>query len=111
MFNLPQRLQSLRMVAALSTFLRNPDKLDSVFAVVRSLQNSPLANQMHRHLLANPQMAALVAERWRPQPLDLEALEAMPAGSLGHAYARHLIEQGLSPEALIDHAPIISNSD
>ncbi|MCT0211605.1 MAG: hypothetical protein DCF18_05720 [Cyanobium sp.] len=111
MFNLPQRLQSLRMVAALSGFLRNPDQLDSVFAVVRSLQNSPLSNQMHRHLLANPQMAALVAEGWRPQPLNLEALEAMPVGSLGHAYARHLSEQGLSPEALLDPAPITSASD
>jgi ubiquinone biosynthesis protein Coq4 len=111
MFNLPQRLQSLRMVAALGKFLKNPDQLDSVFAVAQSLQNSPLANQMHRHLLANPQMAELVETGWRPPAIDLDALDALPEDSLGHTYARHLKEQGLDPAALIDPSPITSSRD
>jgi ubiquinone biosynthesis protein COQ4 len=54
LLSLKQRLQSLRMLAALAEFLKHPDSLDSVFAVTRSLQNSSLSSQMFHHLLANP---------------------------------------------------------
>ena len=39
--NLQESLQSLRLVAGLSQFLRNPDSLQSVFAIAGSLQDSP----------------------------------------------------------------------
>jgi ubiquinone biosynthesis protein COQ4 len=106
LFNLKQRLQSLRMVAGLAAFLKHPDQLDSVFGVARSLQDSPLALQMQRHLLGLPAMAALVAEQWRPAPIDLAALEQLPPGSLGHTYAHQLRQQGLTPDSLIDPSPI-----
>ena len=41
-FNLKERLQNLKMVAALATFLKDPGSLDSVFAVAGSLKHSPL---------------------------------------------------------------------
>ena len=78
LFNVKERLQSLRMVASLAAFLKNPTELDSVFGLARSLQGSPLANQMQRHLLEIPAMAALVAEGWRPAPIDMAALATMP---------------------------------
>jgi ubiquinone biosynthesis protein COQ4 len=108
LINLKQRLQSLRMVAGLAEFLKNPGSLDSVFGVARSLQNSPLSTQMFRHLLADPAMAALVRDNWRPDPIDLEALEQLPPGSLGHVYAHQLRSQGLTPESLLDPMPISS---
>ncbi|MEX1324293.1 MAG: Coq4 family protein [Synechococcaceae cyanobacterium] len=108
LLNLRHRLQSLRMVAGLAQFLKNPGSLDSVFAVARSLQNSPLSAQMFRHLLADPAMADLVREGWRPAPIDLDALEQLPAGSLGHVYAHQLRSQGLTPESLIDPGAIAS---
>lgn len=111
LFNLKERLQSLRMVAALGEFLKHPDSLDSVFAVTRSLQNSSLSTQMFRHLLAIPAMAELVETNWRPGPIDLDALEQLPPGSLGHTYAKQLRSQGLSPESLIDPNPISSPQD
>jgi ubiquinone biosynthesis protein COQ4 len=46
LFNLKQRLQSLRMVAGLAAFLKHPDQLESVFQVASSLQDSPLATPM-----------------------------------------------------------------
>ncbi|MFM8605916.1 MAG: Coq4 family protein [Cyanobium sp.] len=97
LFNLDQRLQSLRMVAGLAAFLKNPESLESVYRVAGSLQNSPLATQMLRHLLEQPAMAALVAENWRPPPLDLEALEQLPPDSLGHAYAHQMRSLGFTP--------------
>jgi hypothetical protein len=51
LFNLQQRLQSLRMVASLAQFLKQPDSLESVFKVSASLKNSALSAQMFRHLL------------------------------------------------------------
>jgi ubiquinone biosynthesis protein COQ4 len=106
--NLKERLQSLRMVAGLAEFLKNPGSLDSVFAVARSLQHSPLSTQMFRHLLAEPAMAELVRDNWRPAPINLDALEQLPPSSLGHVYAHQLRSQGLSPESLIDPTPITS---
>ena len=97
LLNLDRRLQSLRMVAGLATFLKNPDSLESVYAISTSLANSPLATQMVRHLLAKPAMAALVAENWRPPPLDLDALAQQPPGSLGHDYAHQLRSLGFTP--------------
>lgn len=111
LLNLKERLQSLRMVAALAEFLKHPDSLDSVFAVSRSLQNSNLSAQMFRHLLADPAMAELVATNWRPAPIDLDALEQLPAGTLGHVYASQLRSQGLTPDSLIDRNPITTPQD
>ena len=85
--NLKERLQSLKMVASLAAFLKNPGSLDSVFAVAASLKDSPLGGQMVQHLLANPQFKALVDEGWRPQPIDLQRLRLLPEGSLGRCYA------------------------
>jgi ubiquinone biosynthesis protein Coq4 len=111
LFNLKQRLQSLRMVAGLAAFLKHPDQLESVFRVASSLQDSPLATQMQRHLLAVPAMAELIAQNWRPEPIDLDALEQLPPGSLGHTYAHQLRLQGLTPDSLIDPSPITSPQD
>ncbi len=41
LFNLSQRLQSLRMVAGLAASLGNPGELDSVFGMALCLQGSP----------------------------------------------------------------------
>ena len=108
LFNLDARLQSLRMVAGLAEFLKHPDSLESVFKVASSLRNSPLSAQMFRHLLANPRMAELVEQNWRPAPIDLDALEQLPEGSLGHVYAQQLRSQGLTPDSLIDPSPVHS---
>ena len=66
---------------------------------------------MFRHLLANPELAALVQENWRPGAIDLDALLALPEGSLGHVYAHQLRAQGLTPNSLIDPTPVHSPED
>ncbi|MEB3172727.1 MAG: Coq4 family protein [Cyanobacteriota bacterium] len=111
LLNLNQRLQSLRLVAGLADFLKNPGSLDSVFRIAGTLSGSPMSTQMFRHLLDNPAMAALIAEHWRPAPIDLDALEALPEGTIGHVYAHQLRSQGLTPDSLIDPKPIQSPQD
>jgi ubiquinone biosynthesis protein COQ4 len=111
LFNLNQRLQSLRMVGSLADYLKHPDSLESVFKIAGSLKNSAMSAQMFRHLLENTSMAALVEENWRPGPIDLDALERLPEGTLGHEYAHQLRSQGLTPDSLIDTNPITSPQD
>ena len=104
--NLKERLQSLKMVAGLAKFLKNPDSLESVFAVAGSLKDSPLSEQMVSHLLADGHFKQLVEDGWRPQAIDLNALKTLPAGSLGRCYADQLTSQGITPDTLIDPSPV-----
>ena len=108
---LQERLQSLKLLAGLASFLKNPGSLDSVFAVGNSVKDGPLGDQMMRHLLKDPQFKGLVQERWRPQPIDLRALKTLPEGSLGRCYANQLISQGITPDTLIDPSPVDSDKD
>ena len=108
---LQERLQSLRMLASLATFLKNPGSLDSVFAVANSVKDSPLAEQMKRHLLIHPQFSALVKEGWRPKAIDLTELQTLPDGTLGRCYADQLISQGITPDALIDPSPVSNDAE
>ena len=108
---LGERLQSLKLLASLAAFLKNPGSLDSVLAVGASLKDSPLSEQMIRHLLDNPTFAQLVNDGWHPQPIDLSALQTLPAGTLGRCYADQLISQGITPDTLIDPSPINDERD
>ena len=109
--NLQERLQSLKLLAGLTSFLKNPGSLESVFAVANSVKNGPLGDQMMRHLLKDSQFKSLVKERWRPQPIDLSALQTLPEGSLGRCYADQLIRQDITPETGIDPSPVDSDKD
>ena len=111
MFNLKQRLQSLRMLSSLGKFLQDPGSLESVYAIAGSIQDSPMAAQMMRHMLEKPGIKAMAKEGWRPQPIDLDALADLPEGSLGRCYAEQLRSQGITPETLIDPSPISSERD
>ena len=109
--NLQERLQSLKLLAGLTSFLKNPGSLESVFAVANSVKDGPLGDQMMRHLLKDSQFQSLVQERWRPQPINLSALQNLPEGSLGRCYADQLISQGITPDTLIDPSPVDSDKD
>jgi len=109
--NLQERLQSLKLLAGLTSFLKNPGSLESVFAVANSVKDGPLGDQMMRHLLKDSQFQSPVKERWRPQPIDLSALQTLPEGSLGRCYADQLIRQDITPETLIDPSPVDSDKD
>ena len=108
---LRERLQSLKLLASLAAFLKNPGSLESVLAVGASVKDSPIAEQMTRHLLSNPNFAQIVNDGWRPQPIDLLALQTLPAGTLGRSYADQLISQGITPDTLIDPSPINDERD
>ncbi len=108
---LHERLQSLKMVAGLATFLKDPSSLDSIFAVSNSVKDGPLGEQTVRHLLSNSQFKVLVDEGWRPAQIDLQKLQTLPEGSLGRCYADQLISQGITPDTLIDSSPVTNANE
>ena len=108
---LRERLQNLRMVAALASFLKTPGSLDSVFAVADSVKDGPLGEQALRHLLSDRHFKALIDEKWRPDRIDLQNLQTLPEGSLGRCYADQLISQGITPDALIDPTPVTNANE
>ena len=108
---LRERLQNLRMVAALASFLKTPGSLDSVFAVADSVKDGPLGEQALRHLLSDRHFKALVDGEWRPERIDLQNLQTLPEGSLGRCYADQLISQGITPDTLIDPTPVTNANE
>ena len=108
---LRERLQNLRMVAALASFLKTPGSLESVFAVADSVKDGPLGEQALRHLLSDRHFKALVDEEWRPDRIDLQNLQTLPEGSLGRCYADQLISQGITPDTLIDPTPVTNANE
>ena len=64
-----------------------------------------------RHLLSNSQFKALVDEGWRPARIDLQKLQTLPEGSLGRCYADQLINQGITPDTLIDPSPVTNENE
>ena len=108
---LRERLQNLRMVAALASFLKTPGSLDSVFAVAESVKDGPLGEQALRHLLSDRHFKALVDEEWRPERIDLQNLQTLPEGSLGRCYADQLISQGITSDTLIDPTPVTNANE
>ena len=108
---LGERLQSLKLLAGLAALLKNPGSLDSILAIGGNVKDSPMAEQMARHLLENPDFTQLVKEGWRPQPIDLSALQSLPEGTLGRCYADQLISLGITPDTLLDPSPVNNERD
>ncbi|MCH1580808.1 MAG: Coq4 family protein [Luminiphilus sp.] len=92
-----------RGAAAMGALIRNPKNTRAVFVIKTSLSTKAF----HRHL-----------QRWRTTPIgqrvleersslltalnDIDALQAMPYGSLGKLYSIYLIEAGLTQQGLAD---------
>lgn len=93
----------LRGISAMGALVRNPKNTRAVFVIKTSMST----NAFYRHL-----------ERWRTTTVgqrvledrrslltalnDIDALQAMPYGSLGKLYSIYLIEAGLTQQGLAD---------
>jgi len=108
---LARRFASLRMAIRFVDFVNNPESLSKIIGLADGIAGSPLSRQMVNYLLDNPTMAALIIEHWRPAPIALEVLEALPPSSLGYIYSRHMRRQELSPASVIDASPITSSHE
>jgi len=95
----------------LGTFLAmtaGDSSLELVGALTEGLLDTPSYALAAEHLRRDPACAALIDERWIPGEQNLEQLAALPAGSLGHAYAAALGRLGYDPNL---HAGMEPSSD
>jgi len=109
--NIKERLASLKEVAALAEFLREPDQLDSIFKLAQSMKQSDLASYMNDVLMADESMREMIAERWQPTHYSLQELQQLPEGTLGNAYASQLLALNLSPDDLLPKGEIKTDLD
>jgi ubiquinone biosynthesis protein Coq4 len=103
-FNLLRRRQSHDHVQYLTTLrgvigmLRNPEGTESVFDIEDGLRGIRATRGIVERVRDDPGVRALMAERYLAPAVDVAALERMPPGSLGHCFARHIIDHGFDPD-------------
>jgi ubiquinone biosynthesis protein Coq4 len=79
-----------------ATLIRDPEQTDAVFDVVRLVERSGAVARRARR--TSPDLDRLISERYLPDSPDLVALSQLPVGTLGWAYADHMISHGFAVE-------------
>jgi ubiquinone biosynthesis protein Coq4 len=78
--------------------LRNPEGTESVFDIEDGLKDIRAADGVVTRVSQDPEVVAMMSERYLAEPVDLDELERLPDGSLGNAFARHIIDHGFDPD-------------
>ncbi len=78
--------------------LRNPEGTESVFDIEDGLKDIRAADGVVARVAQDPGTAALMRERYLAKSVDIAELERLPPGSLGHAFARHIVDHGFDPD-------------
>lgn len=93
-------VRAAKAIRAYVTLVRDPNKLGDVFELRSEIADPANLAEMARYFRTIPQCARALDERPRIGLFDLHALAAMPAGTLGQAFGRHMLDAGLDPSAL-----------
>jgi ubiquinone biosynthesis protein Coq4 len=91
-------LRSLNNLKLLAAVGRSGGELRNIADLVDNFLGSPQMEDCIRRFRALPGGAALMDGRYPPLQPQIEALEALPAGSLGREYARLIRQLGYDPE-------------
>lgn len=92
-------LKAVRAITAAARLVRDPNRLGEVFRITDSLQEIAGIQEVVRAIAGDPQAKAAFEAR-RRLTIDLAALRKLPVGTVGRVFADHMIENGLSPDAL-----------
>ncbi len=98
----PPRIGPFRAVQALyrlALLVRDPNRLNDVFEMADAL-GTPQALAPIVDELAKDPFAARAFEEGHRIRVDLRELRELPAGTLGHAFAKHMDDANLDPSAL-----------
>jgi ubiquinone biosynthesis protein COQ4 len=97
--DLPAPERWRRAIRALARVMANPDDTEQVLVFSTYANAGTMPDRLHR-FFDDPRGVRLYAEQRAidSKTIDLDALAALPAGTLGHAYAHFLRSRGLTPE-------------
>jgi ubiquinone biosynthesis protein COQ4 len=95
-----------RAGAALGKVLADPEDTENVLELLSVANSGPSGRARTERFFNTPAGKQLYDERRAidSRTIDIDALAALPAGTLGHAYATFLRSRGLTPE-VFDGAP------
>lgn len=86
---------------AMHGFLRmtqNPATFEAIYDLDEVLRTTQLSEISMHHLRAQPEMLALMAERYLAPVPNLEELLTYPSESLGYQFAAHMVAHQFEPE-------------
>lgn len=78
--------------------LRNPEGTESVFDIEDGLKDTRAADGVVARVSRAPAVAEMMRTRYLAEPVDIDALEQLPEGTLGHGFARHILDHGFDPD-------------
>jgi ubiquinone biosynthesis protein Coq4 len=93
-------VRSLRVLVGFLRAVRHPERLDEVVNLAAQIEEPRLTDPVLARLRGNPTTARALAATPRLGPVDLDRLLALPAGTLGHEFAKHMRANELDPNAL-----------
>ncbi|NTX06015.1 Coq4 family protein [Myxococcus sp. CA040A] len=80
--------------------LQDPNRLQDIIDLARVLAPPMAMRRVVERLMQSPTAARALVERPRVGMLPLATLRTLPEGTLGRAFADHLTQNGLDPNAL-----------
>jgi ubiquinone biosynthesis protein COQ4 len=86
----------LAIKGAISLF-RDPTQTESVYDIEDGLRNTKATQLALEFVKSDPDVDRIITERYLPPPVDIEALFALPADSLGHVYAAYIKNSNFDP--------------
>ncbi len=96
------RLRPIEAVKAVRRLLANPDETREVFVILRAMRGRSGLRLFHRFRDSAMGKRIVAENRKLLETLtDRAALDAMPAGSLGHDYQSFMAAENLSAEGLL----------
>ena len=100
-------LTIVRAARAYLSIVRDPSRLTEVFTLADSLVQPDVLRSMAEAFRQDPTGAQALRDRPRLGTVRLAELRLLPEGTLGRAFAEHMIRNGLSVDAL----PLLSSPD
>lgn len=93
-------ISALRMVAAFTQIVRDPNRLNDIFDLIDTIADDPVATAEFEAAFADPQVADAAARRVRVPDLSIDYLKTLPPGSAGDVASGFFRANGLDPAAL-----------
>ena len=79
------------------SLIRDPQQTDSVYDIEDGMKHSAAMAAATRHMMAQPEIAALAKEGYLATTPDIPKLLEYPQNSLGYAYANYIHTAGFDP--------------
>ncbi|MEO8877380.1 MAG: Coq4 family protein [Polyangiaceae bacterium] len=90
----------IRMLRGFWLLSQDPNRLEQVFAIANTGENTKIFEEVAAYVGQDPQGARALREMPRIGAIDLQELQALPEGTLGRVFADHMIANHLDPRAI-----------